>query len=73
MYVPGPATLSMGVLGAVAGRVAHWFGSKPALIAGAAVTAISFILLAVNHHYPHDMLISAGCSGAGWRSRRSGT
>ena len=42
-----PAALSMGVLGAVAGRVAYRFGSKPALVVGTAVTAISFVWLAV--------------------------
>jgi EmrB/QacA subfamily drug resistance transporter len=60
-----PAALTMGVLGAVAGRVAYRFGSKPALIAGTAITAISFIWLAVNHHHPYDMLISAGLLGIG--------
>jgi EmrB/QacA subfamily drug resistance transporter len=60
-----PAALSMGVLGAVAGRVAYRFGSKPALVAGTAVTAISFIWLAVNHHHPYDMLISAALLGIG--------
>jgi MFS family permease len=60
-----PAALTMGVLGAVAGRVAYRFGSKPALIVGTAVTAISFIWLAVNHHHPIDMLISAGLLGIG--------
>ncbi|HUA69854.1 MAG TPA: MFS transporter [Solirubrobacteraceae bacterium] len=60
-----PAAMTMGVLGAVAGRVAYRFGSKPALIVGTAVTAISFIWLAVNHHHPIDMLISAGLLGIG--------
>jgi EmrB/QacA subfamily drug resistance transporter len=60
-----PAALSMGVLGAFAGRVAYRFGSKPALIAGTAITAVSFIWLAVNHHHPYDMLISAGLLGTG--------
>ncbi len=32
---------------------------------GTAVTAISFIWLAVNHHHPYDMLISAGLLGIG--------
>jgi MFS family permease len=60
-----PAALCMGVLGSVAGRVAHRFGSKPALIAGTAITAVSFIWLAVNHHRPYDMLISAALLGIG--------
>jgi EmrB/QacA subfamily drug resistance transporter len=60
-----PAALCMGVLGMVAGRVAHRFGSKPALIAGTGITALSFTWLAVNHHRPYDMLISAALLGIG--------
>jgi EmrB/QacA subfamily drug resistance transporter len=60
-----PAALGMGLLGTVAGRVAHRFGSKPALIAGTAITAVSFIWLTVNHHRPYDMLISASLLGIG--------
>jgi EmrB/QacA subfamily drug resistance transporter len=60
-----PAALGMGVLGMVAGRVAHRFGSKPALIAGTGITALSFTWLAVNHHRPYDMLISAALLGIG--------
>jgi len=60
-----PAALCMGVLGAVAGRIAYRFGSKSALIAGTATTAVAFIWIAVNHHRPIDMLISAGLLGIG--------
>ncbi len=60
-----PAALSMGVLGAVAGRVAYRFGSKPALIVGSAFTAAAFIWLAVAHRHPYDMLISAFLLGTG--------
>jgi MFS family permease len=60
-----PAALSMGVLGAVAGRVAYRFGSKPALIVGSAFTAVAFIWLAIAHRHPYDMLISAFLLGTG--------
>jgi MFS family permease len=60
-----PAALGMGLLGTVAGRVAHRFGSKPALIAGSAITAISFAWLAAAHRHPYDMLISSTLLGIG--------
>ena len=60
-----PATLGLGLLGTVAGRVAHRFGSKPALIAGTAITALSFIWIAVNHRRPYDMVIAASLLGIG--------
>jgi MFS family permease len=55
----------MGVLGTVAGRLARRFGSKPALIAGTAVTAVAFGWLVVAHGHPYDMLISATLLGIG--------
>jgi EmrB/QacA subfamily drug resistance transporter len=60
-----PAALLMSVLGTAAGRVARQFGSKLAVIAGSAVTAVSFGWLAVAHAHPYDMLISAGLLGIG--------
>ena len=60
-----PAAVGMGVLGTAAGRVARRFGSKPALLVGTAITAISFIWLAVAHEHPYDMLISASLLGIG--------
>jgi EmrB/QacA subfamily drug resistance transporter len=60
-----PAAVGMSVLGTVAGRVARRFGSKPALIAGAAITAASFAWLAVAHRHPYDMLISSTLLGIG--------
>ena len=41
-----PAAVGMGLLGTAAGKVARRFGSKPALLVGTAITAISFIWLA---------------------------
>jgi MFS family permease len=55
----------MGLLGTVAGRIAHRFGSKPALLAGSAITALSFAWLAAAHRHPYDMLISAAVLGIG--------
>ena len=60
-----PAALGMGLLGTMAGRIAHRFGSKPALLVGTAITAVSFAWLAVAHRHPYDMLISAALLGIG--------
>jgi EmrB/QacA subfamily drug resistance transporter len=61
--LPGAAV--MGVLGSAAGRVARRFGSKPALLAGTAVTALSFALFAVANDHPYDMLIASALLGVG--------
>jgi MFS family permease len=60
-----PCAVGMGVLGTVAGRVAHRFGSKTALLAGSAITAVAFAWLAVAHGHPYDMLISSSVLGIG--------
>jgi EmrB/QacA subfamily drug resistance transporter len=60
-----PCALGMGLLGTVAGRVAHRFGSKTALLAGSTITAIAFAWLAVAHGHPYDMLISSSVLGIG--------
>ncbi len=60
-----PSALTMGLLGAVAGRVARRYGSKHALVVGAAVAAAAFGWLAVAHGHPYDMLISATLLGIG--------
>jgi EmrB/QacA subfamily drug resistance transporter len=60
-----PAALAMGLLGTLAGRIALRFGSKPALLAGSAITASAFAWLAVAHGHPYDMLISAAVLGIG--------
>jgi EmrB/QacA subfamily drug resistance transporter len=60
-----PAAFGMSALGSVAGRVARRFGSKNAVIAGSAVTALAFALLAAVHAHPYDMLISAALLGIG--------
>jgi len=55
----------MGLLGTAAGRIARRFGSKPALLAGTAITAVAFAWLTVAHRHPYDMLISAALLGLG--------
>jgi EmrB/QacA subfamily drug resistance transporter len=60
-----PAAFSMGLLGTVAGRIAHRFGSKPALLVGTAITAVAFGWLALAHRHPYDMLISSTVFGVG--------
>ena len=60
-----PCALGMGLLGTVAGRVAHRYGSKTALLAGSAITAGAYGWLAVAHGHPYDMLISASVLGIG--------
>jgi EmrB/QacA subfamily drug resistance transporter len=60
-----PAALSMGMLGLVAGRVARRFGSKLALVAGAAIAAVAFGFAAVAHRHPYEMLITAVLLGVG--------
>ncbi len=60
-----PSALAMGLLGTAAGRVARRFGSKLALVAGAAISAIAFVWLAIQHRHPYDILISATLLGIG--------
>ncbi|MGO9883951.1 MAG: MFS transporter [Solirubrobacteraceae bacterium] len=60
-----PAALTMGLLGSVAGPVARRFGSKTALVAGAAIGAVAFGFAAIEHDQPIDMLITTTLLGAG--------
>jgi MFS family permease len=60
-----PCALGMGLLGTVAGRVAHRYGSKFALLCGSATAAVAFGLLTVAHRHPYDMLISSAVLGIG--------
>jgi MFS family permease len=60
-----PASLGMGLLGGFAGRVARRYGSKSALVSGAAVTCVSFLFVAIQHGHPYDMLVSAALLGVG--------
>jgi MFS family permease len=60
-----PTALTMGALGFTAGAVSRRFGSKAALIAGTAVSAIAFAYAALEHRHPLDMLITATLLGIG--------
>jgi MFS family permease len=60
-----PSAVAMTILGSLAGPVARRFGSKPAVIVGSGITALSFAFLAVAHAHPYDMLISAALLGTG--------
>ncbi|HEX6761577.1 MAG TPA: MFS transporter [Gaiellaceae bacterium] len=60
-----PSTLGMVAVGFAAGRIAARFGSKAAVVAGSAVTAAAFGLMAVAHEHPYDMLASATLLGIG--------
>jgi EmrB/QacA subfamily drug resistance transporter len=60
-----PAALAMSLLGSVAGKVARRYGSKAALIVGAAVAAVCFAWLLVAHGHPYDFLIGAVLLGIG--------
>ena len=60
-----PSTVAMFLVGSAAGRIAARYGSKAALVAGSAVTASSFALLAVQHGHVYDMLLSSALLGIG--------
>jgi EmrB/QacA subfamily drug resistance transporter len=60
-----PTALTMGLLGAAAGRVSRRFGSKRALVVGSAITALAFAFAAVAHQHPYEMLITSLLLGIG--------
>ena len=60
-----PATLGMMLLGTVAGTISHRWGSKTALLIGTAFTTASFVMLAIAHGHPYDLLIAAALLGIG--------
>lgn len=60
-----PCALGMGVLGSVAGRVERRFGSRQALVTGAAVSAAACGLLTAASRYPAAMLLSSALLGVG--------
>ena len=60
-----PSTIGMMILGLYAGRISARFGSRSALLAGAAFSTASFALLAFAHSHPYDLLIAAGLLGIG--------
>jgi EmrB/QacA subfamily drug resistance transporter len=60
-----PAALGMGVLGSMAGRVERRFGSRPALVTGAAVSAVACGWLTFTSRHPYDMVVSSLLLGVG--------
>jgi len=60
-----PSTIGMVVVGFAAGAIARTFGSKSAAVAGSAITALSFGLIAVAHAHPYELLISTALLGIG--------
>ena len=60
-----PSTIGMVVIGSAAGPISRRFGSKRAVVAGSAISALAFALLAVQHAHPYDMLLSAALMGIG--------
>ena len=60
-----PATIGMTVLGLKAGWISARFGSRAALLVGIVFSTLSFILLAVAHEHPYELLIAASLLGVG--------
>jgi EmrB/QacA subfamily drug resistance transporter len=60
-----PSAAGMGLLGSMAGRVDRRFGSRRALVAGAALSALACGWLAVTSRHPYDMLLSSALLGVG--------
>jgi EmrB/QacA subfamily drug resistance transporter len=60
-----PATVGMTILGLGAGRISARFGSRWALLVGTAFTLGAFLLLALAHDAPWEMLTSAALMGIG--------
>ena len=60
-----PATIGMTILGVMAGRISARFGSRSALLVGIVFSEASFLMLAVAHSTPLEMLVSAALLGVG--------
>ncbi|HEY0515647.1 MAG TPA: MFS transporter [Solirubrobacteraceae bacterium] len=60
-----PTTVTMTLLGLYAGRISLRFGSRWALLTGTAFAAAAYLLLALAHGHPYDLLISAALLGVG--------
>jgi MFS family permease len=60
-----PCAIGMGTLGSLAGRVERRFGSRRALVAGAAVSAVACGWLTFTSRHPYDLLISSTLLGIG--------
>ena len=60
-----PSTIAMLVAGAQTGRLERRFGSKPPLLAGAALTRVAYVLLAVARGERWEIYLAALLLGAG--------
>jgi EmrB/QacA subfamily drug resistance transporter len=60
-----PSTIAMLIAGAQTGRLEKRFGSKPPLLAGAATTAASYVLLAIARTEPWEIYVAALLLGTG--------
>jgi MFS family permease len=60
-----PATIGMTILGLYAGAISARYGSKSALLVGTLFSGLSFLLLAVAHAHPLELLIGAALLGIG--------
>jgi EmrB/QacA subfamily drug resistance transporter len=60
-----PSTIAMLVAGSQTGRLERRFGSKPPLLAGAAITGVSYVVLAFARGEPWEIYVAALLLGTG--------
>ena len=60
-----PSTLAMLIVGSQTGRLERLFGSKPPLLAGGALTMVSFLILAFARSQSWEIYLAAALLGAG--------
>jgi EmrB/QacA subfamily drug resistance transporter len=60
-----PSAVAMFLVGSAAGRISARYGARFSLVAGTAVTAAAFLLLAVAHGAPADFLAASALMGIG--------
>ncbi|MFL5843847.1 MAG: MFS transporter [Solirubrobacteraceae bacterium] len=60
-----PSTLAMLIIGQFTGRLERRFGSKPPLLAGSAVSILSYAMLALTHDHPWEVYVASGLLGLG--------
>jgi EmrB/QacA subfamily drug resistance transporter len=60
-----PSTVGMTILGLRAGAISARFGSRAALLAGTVFAIASFLMLALAHSQPWELLVAAALLGVG--------
>jgi MFS family permease len=60
-----PTPIFVTLTSSAAGPIAQRFGSRAALIVGSLVSGAAYLLIALAHDHPYDMLISSALMGAG--------